>query len=563
MAECKGTSGPNHPDPKLKKKASGCSTRPGTGIACAGTPSTAGLFQLTKSADACFIDGVVGESLNIGGADVNVYKLLGVHEQCRTIDVTGHGQPITNGDQYGFPAKNAFNTFVTSWRSVQQGDGVISSAFIGYDFGVIKTSDDTRRRYGIDANIRKNISAIAIKQGPNAANRANRARIERSDDGIKWYGVAVVNLPDDDCLNTILFKDSVINRYWRIRPTEFNGGPTDHWIVQAIEMYHNYIATNYNNIQDKIFLENRDREYNKEVITLKGSYDLLDTQSELSRFGIEVPSQSFYMTINFSACVSLVGRPLVIGDVVELPSEAQYSATMERKLKWLEVTDVAWSTEGYTPGWQPTLLRVILQPAYASQETQDIFGDLGESVVDDLGLTKNYGTGDRPEFQDYSDVSQYIQAAALDLVPESGREFTSTVRAWEEEEIDAFQQQAGPAASSLQKIGLNATALYVEDAMPPNNAPFTEGPEYPTTANHGDYHRLTYEGLSKDVPARLYRFSGSKNRWLWLETDKRAEFNPNEPKLQEYLQSDTRRPTTAILVRDKVEQCTPDPEDEN
>lgn len=570
---CTGTSGPKHPADSsgtgstnssgcssnttaLGTTGSGCNERPAGIPGCVEKVDGSGYcpvttnddqrckpFQLTLNSDSCLIDQFVNEALNIGGAVLNVFKLLGVHEQCKTVDATGMGSPISNGDAPGYPASNAFDVFVTEWHSIQRGAGVTASAYLGYDFGEIKVGDGSRRRYGIEASVRKHITAIAIKQSSDSTKRVTRARVERSEDGIKWYGVAVVNLPDDDCLNTILFNSSVTMRYWRLRPIVFNGESTDYWGVKALQLFHNYIATNEDNIQDKIFLENRDRDYADESILLKGSYDLVDISSELSKFGIELPSQSLYLTVSFSACVAALGRPLIIGDIMEIPSEAQYSAEMRRIEKWMEVTDVAWSTEGYTPSWQPTLLRVILQPAFVSQETQDIFGDLAEtSLADELGLVKN-GDGENPIFQDYSDVSQEIQQQAKEMVPESGREISSTIRAWEEEEIAAAAAQGLP---NLQRIGQNPTALYAEDAMPPNNAPFTEGTEFPSSPTHGDYHRMTYTGLSKDVPARLYRYSSSKGRWIFLEKDRRAEFDPNKPRLQEFLTARGRISNTEI-----------------
>jgi hypothetical protein len=552
---CEGTSGPYHPDPNGGSNGqtgtSACTTLPdGTSYYAVEKNFACNPFQLSKSRDSRFIDGVVGESLNIGGADFNVYKLLGVHEQGKLIDVTGNGNPLSNGDAPGFPASNAFDVFITEWRSIQRGDGVTASAFLGYDFGEIKVDDGSRRRYGIEASVRKHITALAIKQSANPLKRVTRARIERSADGRKWYGVAVVNLPDDDCLNTILFGDSILMRYWRIRPLSFNGGNTDYWGVQALQMFHNYAGTRHDNIQDKIYLENRDRDYADEPLLLKGSYDLLDVSSELMKLGIELPAQTFYMTTNFSQCVAALGRPLVIGDIIEIPSEAQYSADMRRIEKWMEVTDVAWSTEGYTPGWQPTLLRVILQPAYVSQETQDIFGDLAENEIEGEWGLLDKGDGKHPIFQDYSDVDQHIAELSYEISPEQGSEGSSTIRAWEQSELDTAKDQGLP---NLQKIGQHPTGLYVEDAMPPNDHPFTEGPEYPSSPSHGDYHRLTYEGLSRDVPARLYRFSTSKNRWIYLETDRRAEFNPDKPRLEEFLKTSTSKPHTHI-TRDKKDE---------
>lgn len=546
--QCIGVSGPQHSNTGSSidnTHNNGCVELNGQSCPPINQDKTCNPFQLTKGKDSCFIDNVGNEALTIGGADINVYKLLGVHEQGKLVDVTGCGTPISNGDVVYYPAINAFTAYANTWRSVQKGNGVTASAYIGYDFGEIKVSDQSRRMYGDapDAGIRKHIASFSIKQSANSINRVTRARVERSDDGQKWYGVAVVNLPDDDCLNVILFNDSVASRFWRIRPVDFNGSDNDYWEIQAIEMYHNYVATDQYNIQDKVFLENRDRDYSDDPLLLKGFYDLLDVQSELSRFGIELPSQSFYISINFSACVAILGRPIVIGDIIQLPSETQYNSQMQPILKWLEVTDVAWSTEGYTPGWQPTMLRIVAQPAFASQETQDIFGDLGEIPVDDLGLLDK-GEGNNPNYQDYNDASQAGQAEAKDDVPQSGREVSSNIRMWTEQEQQSAKDQG---LDNLQKIGQHNLALYGEDAMPPNNEPFSEGPELPTSASHGDYHRLTYEGLSKDVPARLYRYSSAKNRWIYLETDRRAQFDPNKPRLQEFLTSSTRKPHTDIV----------------
>lgn len=493
--------------------------------------------------DSCFMDGLVNESLNIAGATFNVYKLLGVHEQGKLVDAVGKGTALSNGDLPGFPASNAFNVYNNQWRSIQKGTAVVASSYIGYDFGEIKTLDDSRRMYGIDTSVRKHITAFSLKQSPNANYRATRVRMERSEDGKKWYGVGVVTLPNDDCLNTVLMRSSVPSRYWRLRAVEFAGGATDSWGVLALQLHPDYLATHGDNIQDKIFLENRDRDYASDALQLKGSYDLVEAQTELSKFGIDLPAQTLTAQISFSACVSILGRPLVIGDIVEIPSEAQYSAEMRRIQKWMEVTDVHWSSQGYTPGWQPTLYSVTLQPAIFSQETQDIFGDLADTPLPSgLGLNTN-NDGNSNVFQDYFDASQTAQAEAKDNLPERGAEGSSTIRQWEPEEIAAAASQGLP---HLQRIGLNPQGLYVEDAMPPNNLPFTEADTLPASPNHGDYHRLTYSGLSKDIPPRLYRYSTSKGRWIYLETDRRGQHDPTKPTLQEFLVSPNKKSNSKI-----------------
>ncbi len=536
---CKGTAGPDFGlDPVTglpAKKPTACSTLvPGRGIT--GNPSCSE-WDLQDGKFNDTIEDLVEESLNIAGATLNVYKLLGVHEQGKLIDCTGRGIALSNGDAPTFPATNAFDKFVSEWRSIQKGSGVTTSAYIGYDFGNIKTNDDSRAAYGISTSIFKHVATIAIKQSSDPLRRVTRARIERSDDGVKWYGVSIVIFPDDDCFNTIQFKHSVPSRYWRVRPLDFNGIATNElWSVVALQLFHDVVATNIDNIQDKVFLENRDRDYAEDIIPIKGYYDLTDNLTELSAFGIELPSLSMYLSVSFQTCVKNLGRPLVVGDILQIPSESQYSAELKEILKWMEVTDVSWSTEGYTPGWRPTLLRIVAQPAYATQETQDIFGDLADPAPDATGLVDG-DDGNNPIYQDFMDVSRTLEAEARDAVPERGAEGSSTIRQFEQEEIDV----AADSGVNITKFGLNPTGLYVEDGMPPNNAPFTEAFEFPASPSHGDYHRLIYEGLSKDIPARLYRYSDDKGRWIYLETDLRAQFNPVKPLLEEFRHS----PTTA------------------
>lgn len=523
-----------------------------------GTPDTSGCdtfqkdnctpFKLNNNKkDSRFIGSVMNESLSIGGAKFNVYKLLGVKETGKLIDIMGNGTPLSSGDSPGYPIENAFDVYQSEWHSLQRGANVKKSAYAGYDFGEIKTSDGSRNAYGIDTSVRKNISVIGIKQSSDEKKRATKIRIERSADDEKWYGVAVLDIPNDDCFNIMMFNDSVPMRYWRIRPIEFNGTESDYWGIQAIQLYDNYVSTGIGNIQDKVFLENRDRDYLKEPIEISGSYDITDVSTELSKFMIELTNNTMYATVSFSECVSKLGRPIIIGDIIELPSEAQYSATLDKIEKWMEVTDVSWASDGFAPTWSPNLLRIVMQPAYASQETQDIFGDLTEFQIEDgLGLVGN-GDGKSKKFQDYSDISKNIIEVSKIDVPESGADVSNTIRQWTDEEI---QKAKDHGIDNLQKLGQTPNSLYVEDAMPPNNKPYTEGDTYPSSPLNGDYHRLTYSGLSKDVPARLYRYSSAKGRWVYLETDMRYEFNDFKPRLNDLLKSKNKKSNTSI-TKDK------------
>lgn len=486
----------------------------------------------------CYADSLIEETVSIAGAQVNVFKLLGVHEQTSLTDLTGTGTAISSGDAPHYPAKNAFSKYTTEWRSRQVGEAVPASAFIGYDFGFLKTTNG-REKYGIDTSVRHLITTIKIKQSNKPESRVLKARIERSDDGKQWYGVSVVNLPNDNQLNTIHFKNSVPSRYWRVRPITFQGAACDSWGVQALELI-DYQQTLIDNIQDKILMENRDRDYANQSITIKGYYDLINVSTELSKFGIEIPTASYSIRVPFNMCVNVLGRPIVIGDIIELPSETQYTPDLRPIKRYLEVTDVTWDAASYTPGWQPTMLLLTTQPALASQETQDIFGDLAKHI-DSSGLFDN-DDGNNTKWQDFSTIDQTIAADANTDLPERGAEGSSAIRQFEQSELDALAEQA----PNLNKFGLNPTGLYVEDAMPPNNAPYTQDDAFPDSPKDGDYHRMTYTGLAQNVPTRLYRWSTTKGRWVYLESDKRALYNPQKPILTEYLTSPNRVPPQDI-----------------
>lgn len=533
-----------------------CIEQPGgeEGTGASSCPDTGGdqtcrPYQLTDFNDNCLIDDYVEESLNIASADVNVFKLLGIHEQTKLVDIIGNGDAISGGDKPGFAKEEAFTTFITEWRSAQTGNAAITSAYIGYDFGVIKL-DNNRRRYGIDTSIKHNIATIKLKQGNNSKNRATKIRVERSVDAKKWYGVAILTLADDDCLNTYHFRNTAPMRYWRIRPIEFNGDAADSWAIQAFEMS-DFDLTSIQDIQDKVWNENRDRDYASETIHIKAYYDLVEPSTLMARFGNEL-DQGLEFTASFNATVAALGRPIVIGDIFEVPSEMQYDPELKPIKKYLEVIDVKWSTDGYTPGWTPTLQRISTEPMIASQETADIVGGL-ESYEDDLGFLQDFNEehpmedGDHPIHQDYSDVSQTIEEKADDKthLPERGRD-PADIQQFSQEQIDAAEQQAPGAGEALKKLSLEQKGLYVEDAMPPNGLPFTEGDSFPGAPSNGDFHRLTYTGFDENIPPRLFRYSTAKNRWVFLESDKRAKYRETKPVLQEFLGSSTRKPSDEI-----------------
>ena len=520
---------------------SGCVVGP-TGKIC---PETEDCFvwDLTDSEDDCVIDDYIEEQLNIAGTNLHVFKLLGIHEQGSLQDVTGNGTPISSGDLANNPASNAFDKFITEWRSSAIGNNVLQS-YIGYDFGPIKLKNG-RDRYGLHTEVMKDIATIKIMQGCNPENRVTKVRIERSENGEKWYGVAQVNIKDCDGLVVIHFKRTVPSRYWRIRPLAFNGGENDYWSVRALQMLE-YEATHLSNIQDKILMENRDRDYNEFPTVIKGTYTPQEFSTLFDRFGFNQVGDIFSFDVSFSQCVQRLGRPIVIGDIIMVESERQYSSTLRPIDKYLEVTDVMWSASGFTPGWKPTIHKIIAKPLLASQETQDITGKLTVDV-DSTNLFDGNDGNDGKMYQDYMDISDNIRSKKKKDVPLEGTDLAD-VPVLSKELIEYGKERLNKNLNKLGRNppGRNNTPSGV-DALPPNGLPFTEGDDFPNNPANGDYHRLTYTRLGNSIPARLHRYSARKGRWIYLETDYKSTINAHRPFLKDYIARDsTKTPLNQI-----------------
>lgn len=480
------------------------------------------LWQLTDSPETCYIANLIDEQLRIAGANINVFKLLGVHEQGSLEDMTGLGAPISGGDLPNFPASNAFDKLITEWRSRQTGAEVLTSAFIGYDFGPIRL-DNGRLRYGVETFLKKEVASIRIKQGCEPENRVTKARLERSPDGEKWFGVAVVDLPDCDGLVTVSVKRSVPSRYWRLRPIVFNGGTNDYWVVQAFQLT-DYEATHISNIQDKIFLENRDRDYADSSIAMKASYTPTDVLADSTKMGFM--SQNVYIfETSFLQTLAKLGRPFVIGDIIELPSEKQYTPSLKPVLKYLEIEDVAWSVNGYTPGWVPTMQRLIAKPVLATQETQKVMGKLTQDV-DSSGLV-DIDDGMSKKYQDYAAVTETIEAEANTMSPLDGIDYANIPKL--SSELKEILEARGKNTKNLDRN----RNQYGIDAMPPNGLPYTEGDSFPTSPKNNDYHRLTYS-TTKNIAPRLYRWSKAKEKWIYLETDRRFQIRNDKSLIEEF-----------------------------
>ncbi len=473
-------------------------------------------FQLVQDGQTAtndYISALIREQINIGGANINVFKLLGLKERGKLVDQTGTGFAISSGDVDGFEDANAFNDYNGEYHSLELGTEIIKTAYVGYNFGPIKAKTG-RNRYSDFSPIRKQVTCVRIQQ-PKQANRSLKLRLERSEDGVNWTGAGIIVPADNGDLQTLYVKESAPAPQWRLRPLQFNGTATDYWAVSHIELIY-HVPTDISNLNyDKGFLENRSRSYSTDTILLKGVYEPFDTDTQFNGFGMfNIKKTQIYF--HFEAVVEKLNRPIVIGDVFELPSETQYAADMTPIKNYVEVTDVTWSSEGYTPGYKPIMVTVTVEPLLSSEETKDIIRKIAhEQVVDNSGLFDPdlSANANSKILQRTKLINDTIIAQSKDAVPMNG-----------------LDTQDFAAEYVRQKD------LYVEDALPPEGLPYTTGTTLPAAKDgkEGDYFRLEYDP-KLNMPARLYRYSCAKNRWIMIEEDKRGFYNTRKPETQNFI----------------------------
>jgi len=149
--------------------------------------------------------------------------------------------------------------------------------------------------------------------------------------------------------------------------------------------YQNDGGINETSIQDLLFLENRDRKYDRDLYELRGVYNVSDNDFDLTQFGLFLTNDTLYMTFHLNEMVEVMGRKLISGDVIELPhliDEYGLDADTPPIPKFYAVSDGNRGGEGFSATWWPHIWRVKLEPITDSQEYDDILGN--ESDADSM-----------------------------------------------------------------------------------------------------------------------------------------------------------------------------------
>lgn len=273
-----------------------------------------------------------------------------------------------------------------------------------------------------------------------------------------------------------------------------------------------YDAVKETNIQDLLFLENRDRKYDPDVYNMRGIYNVQDIDFDLSQFGLFLTNDTLFLTIHINSSVKTLGRKIMSGDVIELPhlkdeyADNDYSIALKR---FYVVEDVNRASEGFSPTWYPHLYRLKLKQIVDSQEFSEIL-DLPAEEGSDTSLRDLLSTYEK-EMQISNAVVAQAEADALRSGFEMSHYYSVATDAdgrlvigvADDTELDAINTTT----SSPKRLGYSGYLVNYGDDETPNGRPFGYGIQFPRDNEEGDYF------LRNDfMPNRLFRYDGQ--RWV-------------------------------------------------
>jgi len=277
-------------------------------------------------------------------------------------------------------------------------------------------------------------------------------------------------------------------------------------------------------IEDLLFLENRNRDYDDDVYIMRGVYNVQDIDFDLTQFGLFLNGDTLFITFHYNDMIDSLGRKLMPGDVLEFPNLKDYHpldmSGPKALPRYYVIQDAAFAAEGFSPTWLPHLWRVKATPMQASQEFDDILNKPMDPDNPDAGSLEDF-LSTKKKNQEINDA--IVQQAEVE-VPKSGYDNTSFY-------VTAVVE--GQPANPNDVVGIDSTikdgvspkidgylvGYLTGNNLPPNGLPVTPGTSFTANPSTGDYVlRLDY------FPNRLFRFDGK--RWVKVEDNVRTELTP-------------------------------------
>lgn len=280
-----------------------------------------------------------------------------------------------------------------------------------------------------------------------------------------------------------------------------------------------YDAVKETNIQDLLFLENRDRKYDQSIYKIRGVYNVQDLDFNLSQFGLFIDNDTVFMTVHINDYIKTVGRKPLSGDVIEVPHLKDEFALNEFDVslpRYFVISDVGRAAEGFSPTWYPHLYRLKLTKIVDSQQYKEI---LNKPVSDDSDITLKELLSTASKSLEIND--SLIAQAEADS-PKSGYETrhfytlavddkgNAALQTVDSSDIDSSNTTINSSAVNQHPKRSGYSGYLIGDGVPLNGADFGHGISFPVSPVEGDYFLRT-----DFLPNRLFRYDGT--RWVKRE----------------------------------------------
>lgn len=277
-----------------------------------------------------------------------------------------------------------------------------------------------------------------------------------------------------------------------------------------------YDAVKETNIQDLLFLENRDRKYDPDVYTMRGIYNVQDIDFNLSQFGLFLSNDTLFLTVHINSSVKTLGRKIIAGDVIELPHLKDEYALNDLSFalkRFYVVEDVNRAAEGFSQTWYPHLYRLKLKQIVDSQEFKEILDLPAEEGATGGDTLRNLLSTYDKEMQ----INNAVVAQAEADAPKSGYDTSHYFslqldKDGNTELVDTDGDDIPDTMRTVDRAGYNGYLL--GDGIPTNGEAFGHGISFPTNQVVGDYFLRTDFN-----PNRLFRYDGA--RWVKQEDNVR------------------------------------------
>ena len=277
-----------------------------------------------------------------------------------------------------------------------------------------------------------------------------------------------------------------------------------------------YDAVKETNIQDMLFLENRDRKYDPDVYTMRGIYNVSDIDFNLSQFGLFLSNDTLMLTVHINSSVKTVGRKIISGDVIELPhlkdeyALNDYSVALKR---FYVVEEVNRASEGFSQTWYPHLYRLKLKQIVDSQEFKEILDLPAEEDAPGGNTLRDLLSTYDKEMQINNAIVNQAEADASQAGYDTSHYFTLALDAKGNTAlVDTDADGIPDTMVQPEREGYNGYLL--GDGIPTNGAAFGHGISFPGEPQNDDFFLRT-----DFSPNRLFRFDNT--RWVKQEDNVR------------------------------------------